>query len=92
MEIPKSVVIGGHEFEIIYKDDADFYTKYGTVQMMRNKIALHSDLAQSKKWSVLLHEVLHELNDQHGWGLQEHTLDSLAETIYDFFKRNNFLK
>jgi len=93
MKIPKTVFVGAHELEIIFKDEENHgYTKWGSCQLMQNRIVLNKDLAPSKMEATLFHEVFHEINAQYCIELSEKTVDILSESIYDFLKRNKFLK
>ena len=93
MTIPKKIKIGGHWFKIVYKHEyEDAYDKSGSRFSWSNKIFLQSDMEQSKKESVLFHEILHELSWQHHLDLSEAVAASIAEGMYQVLKDNRFLK
>ncbi len=93
MKISKTVLVGAHEIEVVFKsEETDGYTKWGSNHLMRNKFFISKDCAPSKQEVSLFHEFYHEISSQHGLELSESTVETLSETTYEFLKRNNFLK
>lgn len=92
-KLPKEIVIGGHKLEIALDDtlvdeSGKEVAVYGLMSFSKNKIILYSNMAWSKKESVLLHECLHEISRQKRLGLTEHQIGVLAEAIYELIKIN----
>ncbi len=92
MEIPDKVKIGAHWFDVHFTKEIDGFSDTGQVQYWRNRINLQIDMAQSKKESVLFHEVFHEINHQHGWDIDEKQVTAIAENFYQFLTDNQLLK
>ncbi len=92
MEIPDKVKIGAHWFDVHFTKEIDGFSNMGQVQHWQNRINLQTDMVQSKKESVLFHEVFHEMNDQSDWDLNEKQVVAIAETFYQFLIDNDLLK
>lgn len=93
MRIPDKVKIGAHWFKVEYKsDNDDGYEHSGTRFAWQGKIRIQKDLIPSKQKSVFLHEIIHEIDWQHGLKLQENQVESLAEGLYQVLTDNGFLK
>jgi len=93
MKIPSRVKIGGHWFKIVYKDDdKDDYRLTGGVTHWQNKIFLQTQLTQSKRESVLIHEIIEEISSQNDLKIEHHILSCLAERIYQVLVDNKWLK
>ena len=93
MKIPSKLKIGGHWFEVVFKNEVnDNYDKSGSGHAWNNKITIQKDMMQSKKESTFLHEIVHEINWQLGLNLDEHQTDCLGESMYQVLVDNNFLR
>jgi hypothetical protein len=93
MKIPNKVKIGGHWFKVEYKsDDEDGYEQAGTRFAWRGKIRIQKDLMPSKQESVFLHEIIHEIDWQHGLKLEENKIETLGEMLYQVLEDNNLVK
>ena len=92
MEIPSKVKIGGHWFDIEYRDEKDAYTNMGSKFTWWNRIILQRDLCDSKMVSNLFHEVLHEISTQNDLDLTESQVCSVSEGFYQFLTDNGLLK
>jgi len=93
MKIPPKIKIGGHLFDVEYQSEEETgYEHSGSKLGWKNKIWLQKDMVQSKKESVLFHEILEELNYQHEFKLDHQVLSSIAEGFYQVLVDNNWLK
>ena len=93
MKILSKIKIGGHLFDVEYQSEDEVgYEHSGSKFGWRNKIRLQKDMAQSKRESVLFHEILEELNYQHEYKLDHQVLSSIAEGFYQVLKDNGWLK
>lgn len=92
MDIKDKYKIGGHWINVEEKNEKDGYDKQGTNFRWGNKILIQSDLAQSKKESNLLHEIIHEIDGQMDVDLSEKQVSILSEGIYAFLIDNDLLK
>ena len=92
MKIPNKIKIGGHIFKVKIFSGKFSDDKAGRVEGQKNMIYLNADYVQSKQESVLLHEVIHELDWLNGLGLNEKQIDSLTEGLYQVLKDNKLIK
>ena len=70
------------------------YEKVGTRAAWYNKFFIQKDLANSKQWSTLFHEIVHEIDWQMNLGLSgnEKVIDGIAEGLYQVLIDNDLLK
>ena len=95
MKLPPKLKIGGHQIEIIERSESkDMYTNTGTRAAWQNRIYIQGDMAESKKWSTLFHEIIHEIDWQMNLGIKgnEKAIDGIAEGIYQVLVDNGLLK
>jgi hypothetical protein len=100
MRIPKTVRIGGKVFTITYKsrlNDKDLHDGadlLGKADINACKIFLLRGLSKEKKKEIFLHEVLHIIDTDKGFNLNEKKVNNLAIEILDFIISNkiNFLR
>ena len=92
MKLPDKVKIGGHWFNIEYRDERDAYSNMGSSFTCWNLIILQKDMCASKQMSNLFHEVLHEIGTQNDLDLSESQVTSISEGFYQFLTDNGFLK
>lgn len=92
MKIPKRIKIGGHWFTIVYNNDALGFHDSGFKGSWNNTIVLNKGLKQSKRESVLLHEIIHEISWQNDLDLKENIISTIAESLYQVFMDNKLLK
>ena len=87
--LPRRIKIGGHWLRIELRNGrADVFDKGGATHFFSGVIILNADLSPSKKWSCLLHEVLHELNWQLDLGLDESQISGVAEGLFQVLTDN----
>jgi len=87
--LPRGIKIGGHWLRIELRNrQADAYDKGGSTNSFSGVIILNADLSPSKKWSCLLHEVLHELNWQLDLELDERQISGVAEGLFQVLTDN----
>jgi len=82
MKIKDKYKVGGHWIDVEQKSEREGYHKQGTDCRWFNKIYIQSDLAQSKKESNLLHEIIHEIDGQMDIDLSEKQVSILSEGFY----------
>ena len=92
MKLKDKYKIGGHWIDVEERSEKEGYFKQGTDCRWFNKIFIQSDLAQSKKESNLLHEVIHEIDGQMDIDLSENQVSILSEGFYQFLVDNDLLK
>ena len=95
MKFPVKLKIGGHWIDIVIKSETkDMYTNTGTRAAWQNRIYIQGEMAESKQWSTLFHEILHEIDWQMNLGIKdnERAIDGIAEGIYQVLVDNGFLK
>jgi hypothetical protein len=91
MIIPDRMKIGGHWFTIKIKNSEDGFSYSGIQFPRQGLILLQEELIQSKKESVLFHEVIHELCWQAEIDISETAVSIIAEGLYQVLKDNNML-
>ena len=95
MKLPSKIKIGGHWVEIVIRSESkDMYTNAGTRAAWQNRIYIQEDMAESKQWSTLFHEILHEIDWQMNLGLSgnEKAIDAMGEGFYQVLADNGLLK
>ena len=86
---PRKIKINGHWFKVEFRNRSqDAYDKAGSTNSFANLIVLNAGLSPSKKWSCLLHEILHELNWQLDLGLDEGQISAIAEGLFQVLTDN----
>ena len=60
----------------------------GCCNWQLQRIQIEKDLSQEMKEVVLIHEIIHAINNQ----MEEKETEFLAQSIYQVFKENNILK
>jgi len=89
MDIPPRIKIGGHWLKIEFQDrPTKAYDKAGSANSFSNLIILNVELSPSKRWSCLLHEIIHELNWQLNLGLEEDQISGIAEGLFQVLTDN----
>lgn len=96
MNIPKKIRIAGADYPIIYKDHLNDGTTlaYGYINYNENNIYLSSTeiMNDSKKCTVLLHEILHGILHHYGTGVtlenEELVVDTIAKGLYQVVEDN----
>jgi len=96
MKIPKKVKIGGKTYTVSMKKAAkDAHELYilenrAEVWYKEQKILIYDDMNTETKEEVLLHEIIHAINDNMYLGLDEETTQRLATGFYQVLKDNKF--
>ncbi len=92
MEIPKTVKIGGINYEVRLADEwPDHDYDDGEIfndRKVGNVIYIRKDLSDEARIITLIHEALHGMNST----MNHEFLDSLSEQLYQFLVDNNMLK
>ena len=100
MRIPKTIRLCGKVFKIIYKkkiidkDLCEGAELLGKADVTECKIFLLQRLNKEKKKEVFLHECLHIIDIDKGFGLNEMKVNNLSIEILSLITNNklNFLK
>ena len=92
MKIPKRIKIGGHWFTIEYSNGDKGFRDSRFKGSWNNIIVLNKGLKQSKRESVLLHEIIHEISWQNDLDLKEETVSTIAEGLYQVLVDNKLLR
>lgn len=96
MKIPEKVRISGVDYPIIYKEYLNDGTTlaYGYINYIENAIYLSSteNMNNSKKCTVLLHEILHGILHHYGTGItienEELVIDTISKGLYQIIEDN----
>lgn len=92
MAIPDKVQIGGHSFIVKRVDVVDKHNpKRGEIRYLENQILIDSTMAESRQEQSLLHEILHEIDQQCALGLEERDVWRLAEALYAVLCNNKLV-
>ncbi|MEW6661976.1 MAG: hypothetical protein ACOY9Y_09680 [Bacillota bacterium] len=90
MKIPERVEIGGHVFRISIVEVVNKHTpRRAEIDHLAGEIRIDAAMAHSRQEQSLLHEILHEVDQQFATGLDEATLARLAEGLYAVLKLNH---
>ena len=93
MKIPNSVKIGAHIFEVQMVEVVNKeMPRRGEIDHEQNTIRLDKTMAQSKIEECLLHEIIHELDEELLIGLSEDALSRLSYALYGVLVDNDLLK
>jgi len=88
MEIPAKLKILGHEFTIEKVDANKTQGANGETWLKTHEIKINSGIAQTKKESVLLHEIIEIIDSMFGLGLEHTEIECLEEALYCILKEN----
>ena len=91
--IPPRIKIGGHWLKVEFQDrPTKAYDKAGSANSFSNLIILNVELSPSKRWSCLLHEIIHELSWQLDLDLREEQISGIAEGLFQVLTDNGLWK
>ena len=89
MKLPHKVKIGGHWFKISFLSEKDGgFDTSGRKMGWQGKIFIQERMTESKKQSVLLHEIIHEISWQNNLDLTESQVSALSEGFYQVITDN----
>ncbi|HHY95080.1 MAG TPA: hypothetical protein GX513_08740 [Firmicutes bacterium] len=89
MKLPKMVTIGGHCFTVELVDVVNKHVpRRGEIQHLDVRIRIDRTMAHSRQEESLLHECLHEIDQQLALGLGEEVISRLSEALYAAIKVN----
>ncbi len=89
MPLPVAVNIGGHRFSVELVDVVNKYQpRRGEIRHLEGRILIDSSMMESRREQSLLHEILHEIDQQCGLGLEETDVGRLAEALYAVLVNN----
>lgn len=90
--IPKKLKIGPINYRVVEVGSNGVATDdphtWGFVDFSTCVIRLYRDLPMDKKWAVLMHEIVHAIDEQSGLELNEANTDRLAVSLVDTLTRN----
>ncbi len=95
MKIPKSIIIGPYDIEIIYKEKVivDDEEQDGCYDQKNQTIEIRKGTSLQRKQVVFVHEVIHALIDIYKVPAkkgEELLVEALDHAVVAFFKNNNF--
>jgi hypothetical protein len=89
MKIPQHVRIGGHLFQVSIVEIVNKHVpRRAEIDHLENKIRIDGAMSHSRQEQSLLHEILHEIDQQCAIGLDEDAVARLAESLYAAIKIN----
>ena len=92
MDVPKNVTVGGIKYSIkqthpCIRPNVN-ETVWGYVDFEKCEIGIDKNLATDKKKTVLMHELIHTIDEAVGLGFSEEVTDRIAVAIVDTLTRN----
>ena len=85
MDIPRCLTLFGCLWTVeLMPGLISTHSKYGLTNFCGNTIQVESSLAVDVQWAVLVHEVLHIVNDSLALGLDEDTITRLDAGLGQF--------
>ena len=96
IKIPSSINICGLPYKIIQTDDKKNVSNgngdsWGHIYYERLEIWIYNKLSIRKKWNILLHEIIHGIDESCSIGLNESKTDRLAVGLMDVLVRNKII-
>lgn len=91
MKIPKKLNVCGIPYKVEEQHPvliAEGQTVWGHIDFGRCLIRLDRDLNPDKKVAVLMHEIIHAIDEATGIGIGEEDTDRLANALVDTLRRN----
>lgn len=84
MVIPKEVKVLYKEYAVeeqsnLHNENGDLY---GQIQYLEEKIILNADASAGQKKSILVHELLHALDEMYNIELEEKQVEKLGNALY----------
>jgi len=93
MKIPKTIKIGGHNFEVIIDNrNRGGSNDIGSCCHTEGKIYLEENVNQSTKESTLFHEIIEAINYIYELDLDHNKITVLEATLYQVLKDNDLIK
>ena len=93
VQIPNQIIIGCHKYNLYFSNVIDADGHDGTTQHRLQQIWLAPKLAESRRYTALLHEVLHLIcNTYCVRVLNESEIDALSEGLGQFLLGNLEIK
>ncbi len=88
----RTIKLGGQTYTIepvegLLKDER----AYGMVRYAEGLISVDADLTPSFELVVVLHEIIHVIQEQLGWKKDERTADGLAYKLIELLQNNRWL-
>lgn len=93
MKIPKSVKVGAHRIETVFKAHPKVGGRecWGTFTASKGLIELQTGLPAGRTQETWVHEILHAIEQDRSIGLSERQVSQLAPAIYTFLKDNGYV-
>lgn len=84
-----NIIVEGHNYRVIYTNDLDLMEgKLGSVDFIDQVILIRDSISKGMKQSVLLHEIIHIIEQNHNIDLEEKDVKSLQSGLYQTLKEN----
>ncbi|MHB8916542.1 MAG: hypothetical protein ACYC4H_00830 [Desulfocucumaceae bacterium] len=88
MQIPENIKFLGHEYAVMQVSPNDIEGNNGQTWLKIHKILIDRDIPQSRKESVLLHEIIEIVNAHLELGMEHRHIEALEETLYAVLRDN----
>jgi len=88
MRIPKSVKIGGFNYDIILGDIAANRDKYGEISTLYSTITIEKNMTHQKQEETLLHEVLESIDSHYELDLKHSVLQTICFAMIQVVRDN----
>ena len=95
MIIPKKIKIGGHWFNVEFRENRenqDGMSFPATSHSRVNKIWIDKNQSQQRQESCLIHEIIEMLNYEFQWDLEHKVISQLDSGLYQVLKDNKLIK
>lgn len=88
MKAPSEIKVGCHKIKVIYKPSSEVKGYLGLCDADSNVIVMRKNLEHTKHREVLLHEVIHAIDENYGLKLGEEKVNNLAQHFYSLLSEN----
>lgn len=89
MQIPQYIVINGIDYKVVEENHmASGDGLFGQARFIKQEIAIDKELSLSRKFQVLLHEIIEVINMDCELKLEHNQITTLATQLYQVLKNN----
>lgn len=88
MQIPKTLKVGGHIYQVLLVEPDEIQKDCGECAVDKLQIKIKKTMPQTMKEETLIHEAIHAMN----FGLDEKEVQYLSMAMFQFLKDNQLLK
>lgn len=89
--LPEKIKFLGHEYRVLEVTANDIEGNNGETWLKKGIIKIDKDLPQSRKESVLLHEILECIDSHFQLEISHPKIQALEECLYAVFNDNNLV-